>query len=209
MPAPRRQAKACRARVRQWLAVGMAFVGMLVMICITCHRTWGVGPDPLADEIRQTTDRIAASGTTISELQRQLVASRWKLDTFRGVGQQPDWSVLLTLLADGLGDEVVLKSCELDEIVIPVERTAGERGGPQIVTTSRLEDKAGRMAFVLRVAGFGRSQTAVSLFVLRLERSDMFDNVRIVSTIREPFLNAKATAFRLECRLEGTTGRKR
>jgi hypothetical protein len=37
----------------------------------------------------------------------------------------------------------------------------------------------------------------------------MFDNVRIVSTIREPFLNAKATAFRLECRLEGTTGRKR
>ncbi len=209
MPAPRRQAKACRARVRQWLAVGVAFVGMLVMICITCHRTWGVGPDPLADEIRQTADRIAASGRTISELQGQLVASRWKLDTFRGIGRQPDWSVLLTLLADGLGDEVVLKNCELDEIVIPVERTAPKRGESQIITTSRLEDKAGRTAFVLRVAGFGRSQTAVSLFVLRLERSGVFDNVRIVSTIREPFLNAKATAFRLECRLEGTTGRKR
>jgi len=209
MPAPRRQAKVCRARVRQWLAVGGAFVGMLVMICITCHKTWGVGPDPLVDEIRQTTDRIEASGRTISELQEQLVASRWKLDTFRGVGQQPDWSVLLTLLADGLGNEVVLRSCELDEIMIPLERTAGRRGGPRVITTSRLEDKAERMAFVLRVAGFGRSQTAVSLFVLRLERSGMFDNVRIVSTVREPFLNAKAIAFRLECSLEGTTGRKR
>ena len=72
MPAPRRQAKACRARVRQWLAVGMAFVGMLVMICMTCHRTWGVGPDPLTDEINQITDRIETSGRTISELRKQL-----------------------------------------------------------------------------------------------------------------------------------------
>ena len=208
MPAPRRQAKACRVRVRQWLPVWGAFVGMLVLVCITCHKTWGVGLDPLADEIRQTADHIEASGRTIAELREQLVASRWKLDTFRGVGQQPDWSVLLTLLADGLGNEVVLKSCELDEIMIPVETAAGRRGNSQIITTSRLEDKAERMAFVLRVAGFGRSQTAVSLFVLRLERSGMFDNVRIVSTVREPFLNAKAIAFRLKCRLEGTTAKK-
>jgi len=209
MPASRRQAKACRARAGQWLAVGAVFAGVLVMICITCHKTWGVGPDPLAHEIRQMADRIETSGRTISTLREQLVASRWKLDTFRGVGQQPDWSVLLTLLSDGLGSDVVLRSCELDEIMISLKKTTGRRGGTQVITTNRLEDKGERMAFVLRVAGFGRSQTAVSLFVLRLERSGMFDNVRIVSTIREPFLNAKAIAFRLECRLEGTTGRKR
>ena len=209
MPTPRRQAKACRARARQWLAVGVAFVGMLVMICITCHKTWGVGPEPLADEIRQTTDRIKASGRTIAELREQLVASRWKLDTVRGVGRQPDWSVLLTLLADGLGNEVVLRSCELDEILIPLERAAGRRGEPRIPVTSVSEDKKKRIAFVLSVSGFGRSQTAVSQFVLRLERSGMFDNVRLVSTIREPFLNGKAIAFRLKCRLEGTRDRKR
>ena len=209
MPAPRRQAKACRARVRQWLAVGVAFVGMLVMICITCHRTWGVGPDPLAGEIRQTRDRIATSGRTISGLREQLVASRWKLDTFRGVGRQPDWSVVLALLADGLGNEVVLRSCELDEIMIPLEGASGRRRDSKIPVTSVLEEKKQKMVFVLTVSGFGRSQTAVSQFVLRLERSGMFDNVGLVSTIREPFLNAKAIAFRLKCRFEGTTDRKR
>jgi len=209
MSAPRRQAKACRARVRKWLAVGVAFVGMLVTVCIACHRTWGVGLDPLGDDFRLIEDRIETSGRTISGLRKQLVASRWKLDTFRSVGQQPDWSVLLMLLADGLGNEVVLKSCELDEIVIPLESTAGRRAGSRLVTTSSLTEKPGRMAFVLRVAGFGRSQTDVSLFVLRLERSGMFDNVRIVSTMREPFLNAKAIAFRLECSLEGKTGPER
>ena len=209
MPASRRQAKACRARAHQWLGVGVAFVGMLVLICITCHRTWGVGPEPLVDEIRQTKDHIDASGKTVAELRKQLAALRWKLDTFRGIGQQPDWGVLLTLLADGLGNDVVLSSCELDEIIIPLEITAGRPAGPQLVTTSSLAEKPERMAFILRVTGFGRSQTAVSLFVLRLERSGMFDNVRIVSTIREPFMNAKAIAFRLECSLEGSTGRKR
>ena len=208
MPTPRRQAKACRARLRQWLAIGVAFVGMLAMICITCHRTWGVGVDPLADEIRQTTDRISASGRTIAELQEQLTASRWKLDTFRGVGQQPDWGVMLKLVADGLGSEVVLKSCELNEIAIPLKTASGESGDSQISVTSVSEDKK-QIAFVLSVSGLGRSQTAVSQFVLRLERSGMFDNVRLVSTMREPFLNAKAIAFRLKCRLEGATVRER
>ena len=207
MPSYRRQAKACGVRMRQWLPVGLAFVGMLVLICITCHNTWGVGSDPLVDELLQTADRIEVSGRTIAELREQLVVSRYKLDAFRGVGRQPDWSVLLTLLADGLGNDVVLKSCQLDEIMIPLGVAAGGRSEPQLHVTSVSEDKKQQVAFVLCIAGFGRSQTAVSQFVLRLERSGMFDNVRLVSTIREPFLNAKAIAFRLECRLEGQTGR--
>ncbi|MCP4379489.1 MAG: PilN domain-containing protein [bacterium] len=204
MPEPRRQAKACRARIHQWLVVGVAYVVMLVTICVVCHRTWGIGPDPLTKEISQTTDSIRKYGKTIVVLQKQLVSSRWKLDTFKGVGQQPDWSVVLTLLADGLGNEVVLSGCELDEIRIPLDSDAS---GNQQPTSGALEDKKQKMAFVLSVSGFGRSQTAVSQFVLRMERSGLFDNVRLVSTVREPFLNAKAVAFRLKCRFEGSTNR--
>jgi hypothetical protein len=205
MPAPRRQAKACRTRIRQWLVVGVAYTVMLATICIVCHRTWGLGPDPLADEISQTTDRIRTSGRTIAILQKQLVASRWKLDTFKGVGQQPDWSVVLTLLADGLGNEVVLSGCQLDEIMIPLDSNAGSTPPP--APPGARQEKAQKMAFVLSVSGFGRSQTAVSQFVLRMERSGLFDNVRLVSTVREPFLNAKAISFRLKCYFEGRTNR--
>jgi hypothetical protein len=204
MPAPRRQAKACLARMRHWFAVGGAYVGMLVFICITCHITWGVDEDPLAAEINHVTDRIGTLGRSIAGLQEQSTASRRKLDASRGVGQQPDWSVMLKLVADGLGNEVVLKSCELNEIAIAQESVSSRSAEPKISLTSISEDDK-QIAFVLNIAGFGRSQTAVSQFVLRMERSGMFDNVRLESTMRKPFLNAKAVAFNLKCRLEGTT----
>jgi hypothetical protein len=191
-------------RLRHWLAVGGAFVGMLVLVCITCDITWGVGTEPLAAEINHVTDRIATSGKAIVGLREQLTASRRKLNAFRGVGRQPDWSVMLKLVADGLGNEVVLKSCELNEMAISPETASSGSAKSKISLTSVSEDDK-QIVFVLDVAGFGRSQTAVSQFVLRMERLGMFDNVRLVSTIREPFLNAKAVAFRLKCRLEGKT----
>ena len=194
MPAPRRQAKACRTRIRQWLAPLAAFAAMLVMICITFHRTWGVSHDPLVGEINLTLERIDSSGRTIKLLNKQLVASRWKLETCKGVGQQPDWSVMLKFLSDGLGDEIVLRSCELREMRI-------SKPGPKADT--------GPIAFMVNLSGFGRSQTAVSQFVLRLERSGLFNSVRLSSTDREAFGDSKAIAFRLKCTLEGASPAKR
>lgn len=208
MPADRRQAKACRTRMRQWLAPGAAFVGAMIMVCVVCHSTWGVGPDPHATQIRAAVLSIDASRSTVADLKKELVASQWKLDTFKGVGRQPDWSVLLALLADGLGRDVVLKRCELNEIAVP---SPGSPSGSGRVKNVSLKEKGddSQIAFALTVAGYGRSQTAVSQFVLRLERSGVFNNVRLVSTMREPFLNAKAIAFRLECSLEGTPAGQR
>ncbi len=203
MPAPRRQAKACRIRVRQWLAPSAAFAAMLVIVCITCHSTWGVNHDPYAGQSALTMERIGSSERTIQSLNKQLVASRWKLETCKGVGRQPDWSVMLKFLSEGLGNEMVLRSCELNEVMISgPERPAGTTSDSDVPVP-------GRTAFVLHIEGFGRSQTAVSQFVLRLERSGMFDSVRLERTIREPFMETKAIAFHLKCTLEGTTPVKR
>lgn len=207
MPAPRRHAKACRNRLRQWAAPFLAFAVMLVMVCVTCHKTWGVGPEPLAEQIRQTKDRIDMSGRTVEDLRKQLTAARWRLDTFKGVGRQPDWSMMLKLLSDGLGAEVVLRSCELNETMISSIAPKGRKG--ESLNAGGGADDNNRMAFVLDVAGLARSQTAVSQFVLRMERSGMFDSVRLVSTIREPFMNSKAVAFRLKCTLEGAARSRR
>jgi len=182
---------------------------MLVLICITCHRTWGVGPNPLGQEIDYTGDRIRESGRTIVTLQKELATARWKLDSARGVGRQPDWSVLLALLAEGLGHDVVLKSCELNQVLIPLRGTAGRPQMPPPAGLNGSEKGPQELMFVLTVTGFGRSQTAVSQFVLRLERSGLFDNVRLVNANRQPFLNGKAIAFQLECSLGGNRRRVR
>jgi len=182
---------------------------MLVSICVTCHRTWGVGPNPLGDEIDYTAERIRESGRTIVTLRKELAATRWRLDSARGVGQQPDWSVMLALLAEGLGHDVVLKSCELNQVLTPL---TGAGRGPAVSTPGRQDPsdkKEHEVTFALMVTGFGRSQTAVSQFVLRLERSGLFDSVRLIDANRQPFLNGKAIAFQLECSLGSNRGARR
>jgi hypothetical protein len=53
----------------------------------------------------------------------------------------------------------------------------------------------------LKLSGFGRTQTSVSQFVLRLERIGIFESVRLLNSYRQAFLNDQAIAFSLECRI--------
>ena len=52
---------------------------------------------------------------------------------------------------------------------------------------------------MLRLAGVGRSQAAVSQFVLRLEQLGLFDRVTLLDTRREPFGADSAVGFRAVC----------
>ena len=51
----------------------------------------------------------------------------------------------------------------------------------------------------LVLSGFGKSQESVSRFVLRLEATDIFHVVRLVSSSRQSFLDQEAVAFTVEC----------
>ena len=54
--------------------------------------------------------------------------------------------------------------------------------------------------------GCGQSQTAVSNFVLRLERTELFDQVKLIGTSRRPFLSGSAVEFQVECFLAEAGG---
>jgi hypothetical protein len=56
---------------------------------------------------------------------------------------------------------------------------------------------------LLTITGYGRSQAAVSHFVLRLEEAQLFDQVTLIKTSREPFAASDAYAFQIECSLSG------
>lgn len=152
---------------------------------------WGGEHETLDEGIDATTEQIKESSRAIQGLCRDLADAQWKLDSRRAVGKQPDWSIPLALLAGKLGEEVVLERCQLE---------------PRKNAEGRFEDSAGSARFVLSVSGLGKSQSAVSRFVLRLEKSNLFDRVRLIKTERQPFLGGKAVGFRSECLLEGKEG---
>ena len=132
----------------------------------------------------------------------ELVRAAGELKSARAVGGQPDWGVLLTLLAENVGDDVVLEFCRLR----PVGRAWNSlRGGRSYDpgTAGQAPQALDDSPLLLELSGLGLSQTAVSGFILRLERTELFDRVRLIKSSRRAFLHKKAIAFQLECLLAG------
>jgi Tfp pilus assembly protein PilN len=121
------------------------------------------------------------------------------LETTKAIHGQPDWSKLLIGLSAQLDDEIVLSRYQFttltsDNKVITVEGSGSLPAAPLGVFLTECRH-------TLTLHGFGKSQEAVSRFVLRLEGSGVFDLVRLVNSSRQTFLNGEAVAFSVECHL--------
>ena len=193
IPSPKRLAIQRRRRTRCWVAACVVYILTIAAVYLSCRLRWG-GNDLRADEMTRISADIQRFSGQRTAVKGAVAALRAKINANNAVGQQPDWSILLALLAKNLGSEVVLKHCELDL----------DRKGR---SDDAAEQDSRRRQFVLEVHGLGRTQTAVSAFVLRLEKAGLFDQVKLVRTSREDFMSGKAVAFQLACTL-GAQSRK-
>jgi len=201
IPAARREAKQRRARQRVWIVICCLYGALLVTGYGVCHGLLGTDDRALDNQARKAAARVSAFQRRLADLQGKLDEAQRKLQANLAVGDQPDWSVLLTLLADTLDDDLVLSQCRIQP---PGHAKASRGPEPQRLTKAMVTKRQDR--FVLTVSGFGRTQAAVSRFVLRLEKTDLFNQVKLVKANREPFLADKAVAFLVECSLGRKTG---
>jgi hypothetical protein len=196
IPAGRRQAKRRRARTCVWAGACTAYAVVLLAGYGVCQALWGGTDRGVDEELRKAGTAAQTSARQTLALNRSLERARLALQANRAVGSQPDWSALLALLAQNLGDELVLNHCRLKPArVLPAATPAGSAEG----TPASPAEKPRH--FALEIEGYARSQAAVSQFVLRLEGTGLFNQVRLVKSNREPFLVGKAVAFRVECSL--------
>jgi len=207
IPAYRRAARKRQTRLRGWVVGGCVYVGLLLAAVFACHGIWGQTDRALADEvaglekdIQQTRSQIAAMKPDLTEAHLQWQASR-------AVAVQPDWSVLLALLGEIRGENVVLERCKLtpdkDNFTKARKLTQGKFGAgtkPEPEGTND-ESKPSRkpMNFTLEIGGLGREQVDVSQFVLKLEQSGLFETVKLLETARYPFGDGQAVSFRIQC----------
>jgi Tfp pilus assembly protein PilN len=189
IPAARRAAKRRRFHVRCCIAACIAFLfaasGLSAAWRATAAESDSGVNDQLAavaSEIDHNTKAVATSGAQIDALRTQLAANRQVLS-------QPDWSLLLALLGKELGDQIVLNGCALkldDAPAAAGASTASPRPG----------------GLVLHLSGFGKSNQAVTDFVLRLESTQLFSRVSLVDTSHNTYLGGDAYAFRIDCPLD-------
>ena len=201
VPSARREAQVRSARIRFWLMTcaiyGLGWLGVLVLVGATA-----LNDDAgLRDELRQVNNLVAESESELAALRGELGRLNAELTTSRTIRKQPDWSILLALLSTTLGERIILRNCKLTSF----HKSPGTRSP---VTRSTVEDRSltgvarDSTKTRLQLGGLGLSQQAVSEFVLRLEETLLFHQVKLIDTRREPFLDGDAIAFHIECLLE-------
>ena len=178
-----------------WAAVCSVYLVLLGITYLCCALAWRVSSDGLDHDLGTASAEIEELTRSLGGAEAELADAQQLLDSIRGIAKQPDWSLLLALVAKTLGDEVVLDTCKLGPpnvkrtVVRGQKALNGTAGG-----TPRNEPP-----YTLYISGFARSQAAVSRFVLRLDALDLFERVDLLRTSREAMFDGDATGFQVQC----------
>lgn len=184
IPKSRQRDRQRRVRVRLWIGLSLCYAVALGAVCLAYR---GMSS---THNLSAITAELAEKEAELTRLDGEQNSLRPKLNEQKlilaaelSISDQPDWSLLLTYLADEvLGNQVVLSGCVLAPSV-PGEKV----------------DSTGRDTLVLTLTGYALSTTDVSQFVLRLEQIGLFDKVTLARTSREPYLAGQAIAFEARC----------
>jgi len=203
IPAPRLVAKRRRVHLRRCAAGCAVWAVMSVIAAGATQAMWRTAADPQAEErLALVADEIERTDRAIAATRAQLAAAQSTLRAKEAIANQPDWGVLLAVLAQSIKQDVVLKNCH----VHPAGRRPGEvRRAPAAVAPSASSSTgaaAESVPFVLDANGMAKDLEAAHRFVSDLEKTGLFARVTLLDTAREPFINGDAIAFRLECSLD-------
>jgi len=185
IPSFRLKARRSRRRLRIWIVGGIAYAATLLYAYILCVGFWSSDNDALAGEIAKADTRLEVNALRVAAVGRELGSVESVAHAEQSINNQPDWSKLLLLLSRIVGDEIVLRHCALE--------TVQDTNNPRAACNE----------YQLKLTGFGITLADVSQFVLRLEQTGLFSQVKLVKTSREPFLADSAIAFIVDCSITG------
>jgi Tfp pilus assembly protein PilN len=193
MPTWRRQQLRRRARRRLWTIVASIYALALALMCVSWRMAWADDDCDISQQLALVRGDIEATENVIAQLRGEVRKRQMSLQVSDSIAGQPDWSILLALVAKLREDDVVLNRCDLDTGGRPATALLGAPSASPLL---------------FHVQGFGRTQAAVSHFALRLEHTGLFQSVTLLKSNREPFLSSEAVAFRIECVLKIETDSK-
>ncbi|UCD48758.1 MAG: hypothetical protein JSW27_14635 [Phycisphaerales bacterium] len=197
IPGQRLARKHRQHRLRTWMGICGAYPLFLAGGLLLTHFLWHGEGSSVGRENRTVEQAIHQHNVRVEHLRAALAEVTRELEVSRAIGAQPDWSKLLVLLGHELGEEVVLSQCGLATTDAKAADITGNLKA--WLSSSPLEDLLATRRYRVKLAGFGRTQSSVSQFVLGLEQMGIFDSVRLITSYRQAFLDGQAIAFSIEC----------
>lgn len=184
IPSTRRLTSQRRRRIRLWVSLCAGYTAVALTGCLVFRSLFAPSDtQALQDQLNDLDTQLAQVQSQQNAITPRLNEQRLILAAERSITDQPDWSLLLSHLADDLmGDRIVLNGCTLAPADGPVE-----------------VEKFSEATLALTLTGHARSAKDVSQFVLRLEASGLFDEVKLVKTNLEPYMKSEAIVFEVRC----------
>ena len=173
IPAPRRISRAQQTRRSLWLVVNATAAALCVGaigVSRSMHQQSVVSAANANEAAQARLDGIIDEQVMLAE---RLGVIDSRLLAHAEATEHPDWSILLGFISRICGDSIVLEGFVLEQ---------GE----------------GTEHYEIAIAGVGRTQNAVTRFLLALERSGVFSNTALVKSGRAA---EGAFTFAIACRI--------
>lgn len=190
IPQARRQWRAARLAGHRWMALSASYGVVAALLWATYGSTGARDYLALASQSMEIQSREKLVKDSVASMQRQLNDAAQRRSVAEELRNRPDWSILLSLLGEEVGDEIMLRELQL----APVAKASRE-------TRPKEVHLLGPDEYKLSIRGIGMSQQAVSQFALRLQRLGLFDEVQMLRSGREPFGGGSGIGFELQCQL--------
>lgn len=207
IPSRRRAAQRRSARVRLWLSITPAVTLLLAGSYGYLFATWGAGGGAASESLAAANSKIESMQHELDSARSRLAEAQARKRALREVSEQPDWGLLMNILAGALSEETILSGCTLDPLAQPAaeppkespapkagaRRTPAKNSAPSAAATAR------PTRYRLALSGFARSQEAVPEFVRRIEQMGIFEQTTLIQSVRAPYAGTDAFQFRIEC----------
>jgi hypothetical protein len=193
-----RQIKAERnRRMRWWIGLWSGYAGVLIVLVGLLYLHLGTSRD-LTHDLKQQDQQLSSLQNDTRQTQTMLLQVSQKLLSARGLLEQPDWSQLLAVLADLRGNDVVL-----EDVNLQLTAEAVPAPTPTKSSKSKAPPPTIKTKWNLQLEGHGKTPESVSQYVLRLEATQLFDQVNLLKTNRDPIGAGEAISFSIQCPIKG------
>lgn len=192
IPAHVREATSNAKRLRVWSKV-LACVGVAASAAIGVALT---RDNPARDAwagVAELESRIEGRKRELASLRAKSSTLAKQVESAGAVSNHPGWSSALALIAERLGDSLVLDSCVLNrprEVRAPA--TPGAPAAKQVQVN---------LAYSIELGGMATSQGTVHRYLADLQAAGLFDSVTLLETRSRPLGDRTLVGFRISCEI--------
>lgn len=175
-----------RRRLVVWIKGTGALAVLGVVVCVVAGVYLGDLDAPVRKELQSVQSVINQLEASEASAIARIATVTHELGVAEDIAGQPNWSVLLGVLAAGLNEGAYLERIQTGLVLEP---------DVQIAPPS----KAASGPYRVTITGISLLQGDATRYALYLEQCRLFDSVRLVATRPRPDVDSQAVGFEIAC----------